>query len=94
MIVHTIDIRESGPGGLVTLLEPHEFPRAGEVEARAVGPSWGGCCVESCDLRAWSEITVHRRHSRRITETVYVCREHIDAHRAGDVLRLVVESNR
>lgn len=58
MIVHTIDIRESGPDGLVV------------------------------------EITVHRRHSRRLSESAYLCVGHSEAHREGVALRLRVESNR
>ena len=95
MIVHAIDIRESGAAGLIAVLEAHDFPRAGEAEARVVSERHLlGCFVQGCERDAWSEIVVHRRHSRRLSETAYLCAGHMEAHRSGTTLRLVVESNR
>lgn len=92
MIVHNIEIRESGPAGLIAVLEPHDFARTRAVEARLAALS--KCCVDGCGDYAWSEMTVHRVHSRRVSETVYVCEGHIDAHCVGATLRLRVDSHR
>ena len=94
MIVHNIEIRESGPAGLIAVLEPHDFARTRDVEARFALDLVAGCCVDGCASHSWSEMTVHRLHSRRVSETVYVCEEHIDAHCVGATLRLRLESNR
>lgn len=95
MIVHTIDIRESGPDGLVAILEPHDFERQTAVEMRLVSEAHAiVCCVVECKRMAGGEVTVHRRHSKRPTETVYLCAEHIEWHSLGDTLRLRMESNR
>lgn len=95
MIVHVIDIRESTGNGLVAVLDPHNFERLAEAEMRLVSESHGiACCVVECNRIAGGEIVVHRRHSKRPTETVYLCAEHIERHSVGDALRLRVESNR
>ena len=95
MIVHSIDIRESGPDGLIAVLEPHDFPRSEAVEARLVSERHLlGCFVQGCERDSGVGIDVHRRHSRRPSETAYLCAEHMEAHRTGTTLRLVVESNR
>lgn len=95
MIIHNVTIRESGPDGLIVVLEPHGFPRAGEAEARLVSEAHRiGCFVPDCPRSGGSEMVIHRRHSKRPTEEVYLCAFHFDEHRAGETLRLVVVSNR
>lgn len=94
MIVHVIDLRESGPDGLIAILEPHDFPRAGEAEARRWETGLTECFVQGCDRSSRSEIVVHRLYSRRLSETAYLCAKHMEAHQTGASLRLRVESNR
>ena len=95
MIVHNVDIRESGPDGLIVILEPHDFPRSGEVEGRLVSEAHRiGCFVPDCPRSGGTEIVLHRRHSKRPTEEAYLCAFHFDEHRAQEPVRLIVVSNR
>lgn len=94
MIVHNIDIRESGPDGLIAILEPHAEVRSPGVETHPVYGSWASCAVQDCTWDADGEMTVHRRHSKRLEEAAYICDAHLTAHQLGETLRLVVESNR
>ena len=95
MIVHVVDIRESGPDGLIAVLDPHESERSTAAEARLVSEAHRiDCAAERCDRWAGAEIVVHRRHSRRPSETAYLCNDHLADHRAGGWLRLRMESNR
>lgn len=93
MIVHVVDIRESGPNGLIGILEPHGFERSEAVEATRWETHLGGCCVEGCDRYSWSEVVIHRLHSRRLSETLYLCDEDMVRHRAGEPLRIRLESS-
>lgn len=94
MIVHVVDIRESGPDGLIAVLAPCEPQRSLEVEADGCG-GWD-CVVQKCpSVRPWGgAVALHRRHSRREREDVFLCAGHIKDHREGKPLRLVLESNR
>lgn len=95
MIIHTVDIRESGPDGLVAVLEPHDRnDRSLAVEADPIGAYPYRCAAVDCEAPAWGGVTIHRRHSRRYIEIVYLCAEDIERHRTGEALRFRVESNR
>lgn len=95
MIVHIVDIRESGPAGLIAVLKGHNFARAGEAEARLISEAHGIMCyVEGCDRGAGYEIVLHRRHSRHYDEIAYLCATDCNRHQDGEPLRLRVESHR
>lgn len=95
MIVHTFEVVEAGPKGLIGLLEPHEFGRSIDVEGRHDERAEVTCQVEGCEGFVSYEVTLHRRHSRRQTEPLYLCADDFHRHRGTDKpLRIVVESNR
>lgn len=91
MIVHVIDMRESGPDGMVAVIEPHAELRSADVETVPVDGAWLLCAIEGCHGDSAGKMTVHVRHSRRLDEIAYLCEPHIRLHASGEQLRLVVE---
>lgn len=87
MIVHVVDI--VGPRG-VAVLEPHAELRSIAVEGEPLGEFSATCEVLDCIATMTWRVTVHVRHSRRVSEDLHLCDEDFARHRAGDPLRFEV----
>ena len=94
MIIHVVDVVESGPEGLIAILEPHDTERSIEVDATLLDQEMVECQAQDCQTFRTYLVKVHRRHSSRRDEDLLLCVEDLQRHRAGEPLRIVVESNR
>lgn len=100
MIVHQIEIVQSGPDGLIAKVPPCRGERRSrDVEASSDasdGATFAGdlidCAFVGCDWAAAYEMNVHVKYSRApIGEPVYLCAAHLELHQLGAELRVVRE---
>lgn len=87
MNIHPFDVTQSAPNR--GILHPHAATPQLEIDAERLDETPTTCDVLDCVTSVTWLLKIHQAHSRRTTDDIVLCNDHLREHRRGVALWVV-----